>query len=58
MERMAEINVPTWLEDPAPAFAIVKMAVEKGMSYNLDEERKNSKLTGLSQSRRLWRKYP
>ena len=40
LERMAEINVPTWLEEPAPAFAVLKMAIEKGMSYNLDEDRK------------------
>jgi pyruvate, water dikinase len=40
LERMAEINVPTWLEEPAPAFAVIKMAIEKGMSYNLDEDRK------------------
>ena len=40
LERMAEINVPTWLEDPTPAFAVIKMAIEKGMSYNLDEDRK------------------
>jgi len=40
MERMAEINVPTWLEDPAPAFNVIKMGLEKGVDYNLDEERK------------------
>ena len=40
LERMSEINVPTWLEDPTPAFAVIKMAIEKGMSYNLDEDRK------------------
>jgi len=40
LERMAEINVPTWLEDPTPAFNIIKMGLEKGIDYNLDEERK------------------
>jgi len=40
MERMAEINVPTWLEDPTPAFNVIKMSLEKGVDYNLDEERK------------------
>lgn len=29
LERMAEINVPTWLEDPTPAFNVIKMALEK-----------------------------
>ena len=37
---MAEINVPTWLEDPTPAFNVIKMGLEKGIDYNLDEERK------------------
>jgi phosphohistidine swiveling domain-containing protein len=40
MERMAEINVPTWLEDPTPAFNVIKIALERGVDYNLDEERK------------------
>lgn len=40
MERMAEINVPTWLEDPTPAFNVIKMGLEKGIDYNLDDERK------------------
>jgi phosphohistidine swiveling domain-containing protein len=40
MERMAEINVPTWMEDPTPAFNVIKMGLEKGIDYSLDEERK------------------
>ncbi len=40
MERMAEINVPTWLEDPTPAFNVIKMSLERGVSYSLDDERK------------------
>jgi phosphohistidine swiveling domain-containing protein len=40
LERMAEINVPTWLEDPTPAFNVIKMGLEKGIDYNLDAERK------------------
>jgi pyruvate, water dikinase len=40
MERMAEINVPTWLEDPTPAFNVIKMGLEKGIDYSLDDERK------------------
>jgi len=40
LDRMAEINCPTWLEDPTPAFSVIKMAITKGMNYNLDEDRK------------------
>jgi pyruvate,water dikinase len=40
MERMAEINIPTWLEDPTPAFNVIRMGLEKGIDYSLDEERK------------------
>jgi phosphohistidine swiveling domain-containing protein len=40
MERMAEINMPTWSEDPSPAFNLIKMGLEKGIDYNLDKERK------------------
>ncbi len=40
MERMAEINVPTWLEEPTPAFNVIKMSLEKGVDYSLDEQRK------------------
>ncbi len=43
MERMAEINVPTWQEDPTPAFNVIKMGLEKGIDYNLDEERKKNR---------------
>ena len=40
LERMAEINVPTWLEDPTPAFAVIKMVLTRGMKYDLGENRK------------------
>jgi phosphohistidine swiveling domain-containing protein len=40
MQRMAEINMPSWVEDPAPAVASVKFFLKKGGDFDLDEERK------------------
>ncbi|MDQ7782082.1 MAG: PEP-utilizing enzyme [Desulfomonilaceae bacterium] len=39
MQRMSEINLPTWVEDPAPALGMVKQFLQKGGGFNLDEER-------------------
>lgn len=39
MQRMSEMNLPTWVEDPAPALGMVKQFILKGGSFNLDEER-------------------
>jgi phosphohistidine swiveling domain-containing protein len=43
MQRMSEINLPTWVEDPTPALVNVKQFLQKGGDFNLDEER--NKLT-------------
>ncbi len=43
MQRMSEINVPTWIEDPTPAFANIKRFLIKGGDFDLDRER--TKLT-------------
>ena len=40
MQRMSEINLPTWVEDPTPALVNVKQFLQKGGGFNLDEERK------------------
>ncbi len=40
MQRMAEINMPAWVEDPTPAVASVKYFLKKGGDFDLDEERK------------------
>jgi phosphohistidine swiveling domain-containing protein len=40
MQRMSEINLPTWVEDPTPALVNVKQFVEKGGDFNLDQERR------------------
>jgi pyruvate,water dikinase len=39
MQRMAEINVPTWIEDPTPALTTVKQFLAKGGDFNLERER-------------------
>lgn len=40
MQRMAEINMPSWVEDPTPAIASVKQFLERGGEFDLDRERK------------------
>ncbi len=40
MQRMSEMNLPTWVEDPTPALVNVKQFIQKGGGFNLDEERK------------------
>lgn len=44
MQRMSEINLPTWVEDPTPALSMVKQFILKGGAFNLEEER--AKLVG------------
>lgn len=39
MQRMSEINLPTWVEDPTPALVNVKQFIQKGGAFNLEEER-------------------
>jgi phosphohistidine swiveling domain-containing protein len=39
MQRMAEANLPTWVEDPTPAIANVQLYLNKGGKFNLDDER-------------------
>jgi phosphohistidine swiveling domain-containing protein len=56
MERMAEINMPTWLEDPSPAFNVIKMGLEKGIEYNLDRERKKIEAEKAAAERKVLRK--
>jgi pyruvate, water dikinase len=40
MERMAEVNVPTWAEEPSLALDRVKLYLRMGGEYDLDKERK------------------
>ena len=39
MQRMSEINLPTWVEDPTPALVNVKQFLVKGGDFDLDRER-------------------
>jgi phosphohistidine swiveling domain-containing protein len=39
MQRMAEVNLPTWIEDPTPPLMNVKQFLVKGGDFNLDAER-------------------
>lgn len=40
MQRMSEMNLPTWIEDPAPPLTNLKQFLVKGGGFNLEEERK------------------
>ncbi|GAB4261315.1 MAG: hypothetical protein Kow0092_10780 [Deferrisomatales bacterium] len=39
MQRMSEINLPTWIEDPTPPLMNVKQFLVKGGDFNLEHER-------------------
>jgi len=39
MQRMSEINMPSWVEDPTPAIASVKFFLKQAGEFNLDAER-------------------
>lgn len=58
MQRMSEINLPTWVEDPTPALGMVKQFIIKGGSFNLDEERKRITSDRLSAEKDLMSKVP
>jgi len=58
MQRMSEINLPTWVEDPTPALGMVKQFILKGGSFNLDEERKRIAGDRLAAEKDLMSKVP
>ena len=39
MQRMSEMNLPTWIEDPAPPLTNLKQFLVKGGGFNLEDER-------------------
>jgi len=39
MQRMSEMNMPTWIEDPTPALTNLKQFLVKGGGFNLEQER-------------------
>ena len=39
LQRMAEINLPTWVEDPTPALQIIRQFIGGGGEFELDRKR-------------------
>jgi len=39
MQRMSEMNLPTWIEDPTPPLTNLKQFLVKGGGFNLEQER-------------------
>lgn len=53
MQRMSEINLPSWVEDPTPALVNVKQFLMKGGDFNLDEERKKKTVERLAAEKEI-----
>ncbi len=58
MQRMSEINLPTWYEDPTPALGNVKQFLLKGGQFNLDEERDKITQARLEAEKEVLGKVP
>lgn len=58
MQRMSEINLPTWIEDPTPALVHVRQFLEKGGGFNLDEERKRNTEQRMEAEKAVLSKVP
>lgn len=58
MQRMSEINLPTWVEDPTPALGAVKQFLSKGGGFNLDEERSNVEAERQAAEKEVLAKVP
>jgi len=58
MQRMSEMNLPTWVEDPTPPLGMVKQFILKGGSFNLDEERKKLTNERLEAEKQVLAKVP
>lgn len=58
MQRMSEINLPTWVEDPTPALGMVKQFLLKGGGFNLDEERARIAKDRVEAEKELLAKVP
>ena len=58
MQRMSEMNLPTWVEDPSPALGMVKHFLAKGGAFNLDEERQKISKKREASEKELMAKVP
>jgi phosphohistidine swiveling domain-containing protein len=58
MQRMSEINLPTWVEDPTPALVNVKQFLQRGGGFNLDDERKKLSEKRLAAEKEVLAKVP
>jgi|UniRef100_A0A7C4ARN9 pyruvate,water dikinase len=58
MQRMSEINLPTWVEDPTPALGMVKQFILKGGSFNLDDERQKRSSDRQAAEKEVMAKVP
>jgi len=58
MQRMSEINLPTWVEDPAPALGNVKQFLMKGGDFDLDKEREKIAQERVAAEAEIMEKVP
>jgi pyruvate,water dikinase len=58
MQRMSEINLPTWVEDPTPALVNVKQFLQKGGDFNLEAERAKVTEARLTAEKEVMEKVP
>lgn len=58
MQRMSEINLPTWVEDPTPALVNVKQFIKKGGNFNLEAERTKISEARLAAEKEVMEKVP
>ncbi len=58
MQRMSEMNLPTWVEDPTPALGMVKQFMLKGGAFNLDAERQKLSGKRLEAEQQVMAKIP
>ena len=58
MQRMSEMNLPTWVEDPTPALMNVKQFLQKGGGFNLEAERAKVSDARLVAEKKVMEKVP
>lgn len=58
MQRMAEINLPTWVEDQTPIYMNMKAFLVKGGDFNLDAERAHMTKQRIAAEQEVLAKIP